>query len=70
MAGLYELSNNLQSKVNLDETVARCRETSIDPLILDGISSIGLGSDLALEAELDENGELKLYHFMQYIYIQ
>ena len=62
---------NLQQKFNLNRAVAQCREkTQIDPLILDGISGHGLGSDLVVEADLDENGEVKIMHFVTFIYIQ
>lgn len=30
----------------------------------------GLGADLVMEAHLDENDEVKLYHLMQYLYVQ
>ena len=39
-------------------------------MILDGISGHGLGSDLVVEADLDENGEVKIMHFVTFIYIQ
>ena len=62
---------NLQGKINLNRAVATCREkTQIDPLILDGISGHGLGSDLVVEADLDDNGEVKLMHFVTFLYIQ
>ena len=71
MAGQYGFSKNLQStKVNLNHAVAKCRDQAIDPLILDSISGHGLGSDLVLEAELDENAEVRLLHLLQYIYVQ
>ena len=66
----YGFSKNLQSKVNLYHAVATCRDLAIDPLILDAISGHGLGSDLILEAELDDNEEVKLLHFLQYLYVQ
>ena len=66
----YGFSKNLQSKVNLYHAVAKCRDLAIDPLILDAISGHGLGSDLILEAELDDNEEVKLLHFLQYLYVQ
>ena len=70
MAGQYGFSKNLQSKVNLYHAVAKCRDLAIDPLILDAISGHGLGGDLVLEAELDDNEEVKLMHFLQYLYVQ
>ena len=62
---------NLQQKVNLNRAVTQCREkTQTDPLILDGISDHGLGADLVVEADLDENDEVKLMHFVTYLYVQ
>ena len=62
---------DLQQKVSLNRAVAQCREkTQIDPLILDGICGHGLGSDLVVEADLDENGEVKLMHFVTFLYVQ
>ena len=57
--------------MSLNRAVAQCREkTQIDPLILDGISGHGLGSDLVVEADLDDNGEVKLMHFVTFLYVQ
>ena len=39
-------------------------------MILDGVARKGLGADLILEAELDEHEEVKLLHFLTYIYVQ
>lgn len=70
-AAQYGFPGNLQGKVHLYNMVATCRANSqLDPLILDGISARGLGADLVLEADLDENEEVKLLHLLQYLYVQ
>ena len=63
-------SQNLQQKVNLDDAVAQCKKnTTIDPLILDSITAHGLGSDLIVERDLDDNDQVKLMHFVTFLYI-
>ena len=70
MAAEFGFPSNLQQNVKLYHAIAKCRDSSIDPLILDAISAHGLGADLVLEATLDENEEVKLMHFIQYLYVQ
>ena len=70
LAGQYGFGKNLHAKMNMYKAVAQCRETEIDPLILDAISGHGLGSDLVVEANLDANEEVKLLHFINFLYVQ
>lgn len=68
---MHGFDRNLQGKVKLDYAAAKMREArQVDPLILDQIVHGGLGADLVMEAHLDENDEVKLYHLIQYLYVQ
>lgn len=70
-AETFGFDKNLQSKIKLHHATARLRESrDVDQLILDQICREGLGGDLVLEAHLDPDDEVKLYHLVQYLYVQ
>ena len=63
-------TTELQSKVALSSASSKCAEAGFDPLILDQLREEGLGADLAVEAKLDPNGEVRLRNLLEWLKAQ
>ena len=61
---------DIQSKVNLQGAIQQLMGVQFDVMILDQIRDGGLGSDLALEASLDGNGEVRLTNLIMFLRAQ
>jgi len=56
----FGLSENLEDKVVLSETIEKLRQTDYPEVVLAMISKEGLGKELAMEAELSPEGEVRV----------
>ncbi len=59
---------DLLAKVSLDGAIQKCRERQFDELILGQIRKDGLGSDLYVEAQIDDNSEVRLRNLLEYLH--
>lgn len=62
------LGRNLESRVKLNEVPVKCAR-SIDKLILSQLHLKGLGSDLANEAEGNENGDVRILNLLSFFHV-
>lgn len=46
------------------------RESGVDPNILDQVKQNGIGKDIILEANIDENDEVRIVNLITYIFTQ
>ena len=68
--GFGSAANNLSAKVNLQTAINQCAGANFDRLILEQIAVDSIGHDLITEAELDDNGEVRLRNFIEYLKAQ
>lgn len=54
-------------KVNLTGSIEQLTAAQFDETVLEQIRQGGMGSDLALEAELDQRGEVRLRNLLEFL---
>ena len=56
--------------MDLTEAINTVRDRGFDPMILNQIKNDGLGADLIIESELDENSQIRIVSLVTYLYAQ
>lgn len=59
--------DDIQSKVNLGDSIAQCKKAGFDASILDQVRSDGTGSDLLVEADI-LGGDVRVINLMTFMY--
>ena len=70
MARQYGFSDNLKTKVVLEDAIQQLRSSQFDELILNQIRLEGLGHDLQYEADIDGQASVRLRNLIQYLRAQ
>ena len=63
-----DLGKDIQDKMDLTEAINTVRDRGFDPMILNQIKNDGLGADLIIESELDENSQIRIVSLVTYLY--
>ena len=63
-------SDDLRTKISLEQAKQQCSGKSFEPAILDQIREDGLGADLIVEANLDSHGQVRQRNLIEWLKAQ